>query len=743
MKKDINTRCRYNSFILFVIILSTIILAVIPVHAGLDEWTPVGPKAGYVPAVAVNQNDCDSIYAITDGNLYVTADQGHNWEHITAAPNGMSDIYIDPVRTATLYALASFALHKSTDAGASWTELVTSVYSCALDPQHSERMFAGSRNGTVRKSTDGGSTWADMATGSAFIVSAIAVSHADSNTVFTGTRSDWGDYPGDGVFKTTDGGLTWFPADSLLPQTDISLLVIDPVLPETIYTGTSGGMWYYAYGVYRSTNGGLSWEAANTGLPDYASIGELKAIPGESGSLYAAASSLYQSDDGGTNWTEIDLGLNANGVSAVDFCSLETDAIFIGSGYGLLKMASWYDKAALMGVAPVNVDAVAVDPSNTDIIYAGGYTIYKSENGGVSWEINNIGLGTLTQGCKGIVIDPANTDVIYTGNYHTHGNVYKSIDAAATWDTSLADVAIKDIAIDPHGSDTIYTGGLAEPYVGALFKSIDAGGSWNIIDGSIIQSIAIDPVRPGVLYAGTHNEGVKKSTDGGATWSFVNNGLPEPGIEVDFFDAIAIDPLDPDVLYCGTIGAGIYKSINGGAEWFEANSGLPYLDVRDIEIDPIRPSIVYAGVYGYGVSRSIDGGRNWKAMNTGLPDGQAVNIEIDPVSPNIIYGCCSAGLFRYESSFNPYADVEAITIGNYPNPFVYGTTIEYAVAQPCRVRMKVYNVAGKEVATLVDKIQSPGRYMVSLDARNLSTGVYFIKMEFGNRTITKKCVLVK
>jgi photosystem II stability/assembly factor-like uncharacterized protein len=723
-------------------------LAASPALTVPDKWTPIGPLGGSITSVAVNQNHCDSIYAVTGGNLYVTGDHGSHWEHITAAPGALYDIYIDPERTGTLYGIAFSRLYRSTDSGASWTELSAYVYSFEFDPQDPGRIYAGSKNGILRKSTDRGSTWDDLATGSSWDIESIAVSHANSNTIYTGTMGD-GDFPGDGIFKTTDGGLTWFPADSLLPSTNIYSLVIDPLLPETVYAGTMGSWMYSPYGVWRSADGGLSWEEANGGLPAYSGINMLKAVPGQSGHLYTSLhnyegyNGLYESTDFGVSWTEVDLGLDPGETGPLEFCPQETDALFIGTDSGLLKMTSWYDRAALIGVAPVSINEVAVDPYDTDVIYAGGLTIYKSENGGSSWDIFNTGLGPLDQGCEGIVIDPANTDVIFTGHYYSGADVYKSSDGAATWAITLADLSINDIVIDPHGSDTLYAGGLDAPFVGGLFKTIDSGGSWSKVDTSVIISIALDPNNPGVLYTGTSKEGVKKSINGGATWSFINNGLPEPGVLSNFFHGIAIDPVDPDILYCGPSGAGVYKSTNGGDDWFEASSGLPSLDVRDIEIDPIHPSVLYAGLWNNGVCRSIDGASSWESMNFGLPAGLYVNVEIDPVSPNILYGCCSAGLFRYESSFDPTTDDETVTDGNHPNALINGTMIEYSLELPCHVRMKVYDVAGREVASLIDQRQSAGSHTVGIKTDRLSSGVYFVRMTFGSRSITKKYILIR
>ena len=369
--------------------------------AALDEWTFIGPLGGRIQAIAVNQSVCDSIYAVANWNLYVTGDQGDHWEHIATAPTDLNRIYIDPERTGTLYAIAVYRLYKSTDAGASWTELTAYVYSFAFDPQNSTYIYTGSRDGVLRKSNNRGSTWADLETGSPWDIRSIAVSCTDANTVFAGASGDW-DFPGDGVFKTTDGGLNWFPADSLLPSTNIFSLIIDPLQSETIYAGTAGSGQYFSFGAWRSTDGGVSWEEINSGLSPNAVLSCMRAVPGQSGHLYIGwGSGLYTSDDAGTSWSEVDLGWDAGGAGSIEFCLQEPDALFIGNGNGLLKMTSWYDRAAIIGVAPVDIDAVAIDPYDPDIIYAGGLTIYKSENGGSSWKIFNFGLEKLVQGMQG------------------------------------------------------------------------------------------------------------------------------------------------------------------------------------------------------------------------------------------------------------------------------------------------------------------------------------------------------
>ena len=111
--------------------------------------------------------------------------------------------------------------------------------------------------------------------------------------------------------------------------------------------------------------------------------------------------------------------------------------------------------------------------------------------------------------------------------------------------------------------------------------------------GGRLQALAIDPTTPGTLYAGTFG-GLFKSTDSGATWSAINNGLTSTSVP-----ALAIDPITPSTLYAGTDGdEGVFKSSDSGATWSAINNGLTNTFVPALAIDPITPSTLYAGTFG-------------------------------------------------------------------------------------------------------------------------------------------------
>src|SRR5262249_2492359 len=153
---------------------------------------------------------------------------------------------------------------------------------------------------------------------------------------------------------------------------------------------------------------------------------------------------------------------------------------------------------------------------------------------------------------------------------------------------------------------------------GGVFQSTDAGAKWNLtgLAKVNVSLLAIDPLQPNVLYAGTTGyypetlgfRGFFKSTDRGATWLPINDGL---GTILDTrapVNALILDPDRPNVLYVGTSGYGVFKSSDGGATWVPFNDGLTHLDVRTIAIAPGSSTTVYAGTPG-GVFKIVEDGR--------------------------------------------------------------------------------------------------------------------------------------
>jgi photosystem II stability/assembly factor-like uncharacterized protein len=250
--------------------------------------------------------------------------------------------------------------------------------------------------------------------------------------------------------------------------------------------------------------------------------------------------------------------------------------MFAGTKDGVFKSndggASW-NKA---GSTTTYVDALAIDPSNTQTVYAGGYGAYKSSDGGATWSAINTGMtGWFVYS---FAFDPNNSQTIYAG---TIKGIFKSTNGGGSWtaiNTGVTNTDISVVAVSPTDSQTLYAGAVAyNSYVGGMYKSTNGGSTWTEINSGMITgtlpfatvgSLAVSPTGL-VLYAGT-NQGLFKSSDAGGSWSAANSGLTLSGS----FASLAIDPVDSQVVYTGTNNGSVFSSNNGGSSWSVVASGL-------------------------------------------------------------------------------------------------------------------------------------------------------------------------
>src|SRR6266404_1709113 len=208
------------------------------------------------------------------------------------------------------------------------------------------------------------------------------------------------------------------------------------------------------------------------------------------------------------------------------------------------------------------------------------------------------------------------------------------------------------IAVDIFGNAYV-TGGTSSrdfPVVGPLqsensssssYQTADGGSSWVPINfsptSSLVVTMAIDPVNPSRIYAGTF-EGIYRSTDGGKTWKSPGKTSPRLGALIP--RALAIDPKTPSTLYVANINGGVSKSTDRGDTWTQTS--LTRAGAFVVAVDPIAPATIYAGGnidFGGGIAKSTDGGTTWNITRvpaSGLSDG-FITIAIDPQTPSTLY----------------------------------------------------------------------------------------------------------
>jgi Secretion system C-terminal sorting domain len=271
----------------------------------------------------------------------------------------------------------------------------------------------------------------------------------------------------------------------------------------------------------------------------------------------------------------------------------------------------------------------------------------------------------------------------------------------------------------------------------ALTTEVDNGSVfWQQANGPYgldVTSIVIN--SSGDVFAGTSGGGVYLSTNNGSSWTQVNSGLTNTTVL-----SLAINTSGN--IFAG-IDGGVCLSTNKGSSWTEVNNGLRCATVWSLAIN--SSGYIFAAT-DEGVYLSTNNGNNWTQVNRGLTNTVVFALAINS-SGNIFAGTVG-GVFR---SINSTTDVktqltipkEFVLLQNYPNPFNPGTVISYLLPENGFVTLKVYDMIGREVKTLVNDRQTAGTHSVKFNAGNLSSGVYFYRLQAGNYVNTKKLMLIK
>ncbi|HXX27448.1 MAG TPA: glycoside hydrolase, partial [Terriglobales bacterium] len=303
--------------------------------------------------------------------------------------------------------------------------------------------------------------------------------------------------------------------------------------------------------------------------------------------------------------------------------------------------------------------AAAGVPSQPNVFYIGAVNggVWKSNDYGRTW--NPIFDSQPTQSIGAIAVAPSNPDIVYVASGEglhrpdlSVGNgIYRSTDGGKTWKhLGLEGSAqIPALVVDPRDPNRLFAAVLGNPYGPSaergIFRSLDGGVSWQKVlykdENTGGSDVAIDPSHPEVLYAalwevregpwednnllaGTGG-GLFKSTDGGATWKPLTNGLPNDTVEVN----VALAPSRPSRIYVSVAttekgdyesgaGLGVYRSDDAGESWRRATEDpRPAMrigggDLPVLRVDPKNPDVVYSA--SIVTLRSSDGGKDWTGI---------------------------------------------------------------------------------------------------------------------------------
>lgn len=350
------------------------------------------------------------------------------------------------------------------------------------------------------------------------------------------------------------------------------------------------------------------------------------------------------------------------------------------------------------------INTIAADPNNSDIIYVGCAKggVFKTTNGGSSWEPIFDDQTFLSIG--DIEIDPNNSNSIYVGtgdpnissSHYIGDGLFHSADAGATWTyVGLEDTRIiSQVRVHPTNSDIIYVGTMGKPQEAnndrGLYKSTDGGATWNnvlfIADKVGVIDLVVDPTNPNIVFASTWdrfrtdyesvvsgpNGRIHRSTNGGASWDVMSNGLP-PGDMSRI--GLHMDGSNPNRIVAQFVNTGlntegIYETVDAGNSWsqlgaVEASAGFGWYFGK-VRINPYNPNQLF--VLGVDLMGSNDGGNTW---DLAAPEWWSYEVHADKhdmkfIDANTWLLSTDGGLYKTIDGGVNWTDIE-----NIPNTQFY------------------------------------------------------------------------
>jgi len=391
--------------------------------------------------------------------------------------------------------------------------------------------------------------------------------------------------------------------------------LIDPAEPRRVYALTP------FKGLFRTTNGGVSWAPINTGL----TTNQVSDLALSGSTLYVSVWSkgAFKSTDSGTSWTPLFPESAFNHFLSIAVHPTDPNVVFAGDSNGQVQRstdggAHWEAFDCSPGYYRY-INSLVVHRQNPQTIYAGGDAGFAlSTDGGGHWNRRNTGVTGAE--VAALLLDDQDPLTRYVGT--THDGLWRTTDAGLTWASIGQDIPSKSVlAITkvPNGN-AIY----ASFADSGLYKTTDRGNTWVILGedkfGNYVSHVALSP---GNSHVWAFNYGVFESSDGGTTWTKKSTGLPSFP-----FALMAADPADPQVLYVGYYERGMFKTTNGGDTWSEIGSF--HMDrIRSLTVDPWDTNVIYAGTDG-AFYRSTDQGVTWSTRATGLQSAQVYSLAAGP-----------------------------------------------------------------------------------------------------------------
>jgi photosystem II stability/assembly factor-like uncharacterized protein len=621
-------------------------------------WDPIGPSnlQGRCLCVAVNPLNSKSIYVGTaSGGLWhsVTGGLGGDWYQIKLGypALGISSILIDPVDTNKIYlGTGEVYGYRFSNGGVTL------------------RTMRGSYGIGILKTIDGGTTWTkslDWTYNQQRGVEMLKFNPLNRHTIWAATS--------EGLYKSLNEGATWQLISNILLGEDI---IISPLDTSKMLV-SFGDLNSEGTGVYATLNGGNYFY--QVGLPGYTGKTLLCMYAANPNRVYASIAdsttgvgSLWMSPDFGDSWQMLSNYNNPSyevqgwyshyvAVKPNDSMIVVHNTARIGSSTDGGSTFSYWYTTTTNGNGYADNHGYAIDPNDPNILYAANDNgIYRSTDFGQNY--TNIGVGMQTgQFFNGFSCSSTDS-LIALGQSQDHIPGYRYL-GAMSWDHGSASDEAGWTAINPSNDNIMFA---VSRYGQSIVRSTDRGATFSTVanfsgNGSWNSPIVISPSNPQIVYFSDNY--VRKSTNGGSTWTTTNNGNP---LDANPTLPMAVAPTNSDTVYVGTAPvydrSHIYVTANGGTSWTDITGSLPDRYPMDLAVDPTNSRIVYLAMGGFGsghLFKSTDAGTSWNDISGTLPDAPTTAIAIDPLHPSNIYVGDDIGVYTSTNGGTSWASFNA------------------------------------------------------------------------------------
>jgi photosystem II stability/assembly factor-like uncharacterized protein len=634
---------------------------------------------------------------------------------------------------------------RTTNGGAAWTLQSspggTILYGVTMIDRNTA--VAVGSGGAILRTTDGGGSWSPVASGVAVDLQSVAFSGATTGIVVGGSGI---------VLRTTDAGATWQPMNSGVTANLYGATFVSSTTGYVV-GGNQSGI------ILKSTDAGATWHPQTSGMNSI-----LFSVSGWGENVAIAAGmndAILRTVDGGASWQSIP---ELYGTHYAAFC-LDSLTAYV-STCGLIKTtdggATWGDVPNTGGC----VRSLCMIDSVTGVAVGDGGVILRTETGssygwmqqvsGTAATLRGVSFGTPTSG-------------IAVGD---SGIILKTTDQGITWAPQISGT-LASLQIVSY-VDSLFAVTVGDS--GIILTTSDGGVTWiRQSSGTSTALLSLHMVTRAVGYVSGQTTGLK-TTDGGAQWT--STGAPPSMYAVRFFDelqgvAMSRAPIGviqvrwttdggqtwsvsalaggtarprcvamPGPLLAVGAGSGIIRSTNAGQTWtnYAALSLFNGISFADSLVGTVVGTRIY---------RTTDGGVSWaQQFNIFSSEVFSVaqitrSVAVAVGRDGLIYRTTTGGVLSDVQRESSPIPVVFSLAQNYPNPFNPATTIRFTLGRPGYVRLRIYDVLGRLVDTLVSDDLVAGLHVVQWDASTRASGLYFCRLESGMQIETKKLLLLR